>query len=302
MNIRENTYVVARIALLALLSVLPLQLFAGNAQTVRVVTWNIEWFPGRTPQPTERAENAHREDVAEYLPTLEPDILILQEIRGREAAAFLVEQLPGIELQVVSAFMRPNPNISQQIVIASRFKVLDSYEELFTGEAYDYGDMEPYRGFVFAALESPFGGTLLVYGVHLKSNWGDTDVNIAMRESGARQILRHVAQAEKRYGETGPVQVVVGGDFNVRLNREDREDERTIDIFTESGFHSTWEGIPFGERITWPPRGGFPPACFDYILTKGLPLLTAEILPKPAWALSDHRPVLLSIPLPVSSP
>ena len=280
----------------ALAACLPFFSHAEEPQHIRVVTWNIEWFPGRSPQATERAENAHREEVAEYLPTLEPDIFVAQEIRDREAAVFLADQLPGLELHIVSAFVRANRDLSQQILIASRFKAVKSAEKLFTGEAYDYGDMEPYRGYVFTALESPLGGTLLVYGVHLKSNWGERDVNVAMRESGARQILDHVERMEKHFADKGPIQVVIGGDFNVRLNLEDKEDERTIDIFTDAGFHSTWEGVPFQERITWPPRGGFPPACFDYILTKGLPTLTATLREKPAWALSDHRPVMLAIP------
>jgi len=296
MNSCKNMHHGARLAVFALVACLPLQTLAAPPQHVRVVTWNIEWFPGRTPQPTARAENAHREDVAEYLPTLEPDILLLQEIRNQDAAQFLVDLLPDVELHIVSSFVRPDLHISQQIVIASRFKAIESHETLFTGDAYDYGDMEPYRGYVFTALESPFGGTLLVYAVHLKSNWGERDENVAMRESGAHQILRHVTEKIVRFSEKGPVQVIIGGDFNVRLNLEDVEDERTIDIFTEAGFHSSWEGVPFENRITWPPRGGFPPACFDYILTKNLPPLTAEILFKPAWALSDHRPVLLSIP------
>ena len=296
MNSYKNSSVVARLTALALAAFVPFTILAEEPEHVRVVTWNIEWFPGRTPQPTERAEKAHREDVADYLPTLEPDIFMAQEIRNREAAEFLVDQLPGLELHVVSAFQRPNPNISQQILIASRFEAIESYEELFTGEAYDYGDMEPYRGYVFTALESPVGGTLLVYAVHLKSNWGEREVNVAMRESGAQQILRHIAKKEAMYADRGPVQVIVGGDFNVRLNLQDIEDERTIDLFTEAGFHSSWDGVPFTDRITWPPRGGFPPACFDYILTKGLPPLTAELLFKPAWALSDHRPVMLAIP------
>jgi endonuclease/exonuclease/phosphatase family metal-dependent hydrolase len=279
-----------------LVASLPSRSLADTPRHVRVITWNIEWFPGRAPQPTPRAERAHREDVAEYLPTLEPDILLLQEIRNLDAAQFLARQVPGLTLHIISAFVRPEEQISQQIVIASRFQALESEEQRFTGEAYDYGDTEPYRGYVFAALESPFGGTLLTYAVHLKSNWGDRDANVAMRESGARQILAHAADKTREYAPAGPVQVVIGGDFNVRLHPDDTESERTIAIFTEAGFHETWAGVPFQERITWPSRGGLPSACFDYILTKGIPPYTAELLFKPAWALSDHRPVLLSIP------
>ncbi len=281
---------------LGLIASIPFHPLAAEPEHIRIITWNIEWFPGRSPDATERAENAHRIEVADYLPTLEPDIFIAQEIRDSEAGHFLADQLPGLELHIISAFVRANRALSQQIMIASRYEPIETEEKPFTGEAYDYGDLEPYRGYVFTALDSPLGGTLLVYGVHLKSNWGERNVNVAMRESGARQILAHVQKMEQRYADRGPIQVVIGGDFNVRLNLEDKEEERTIDIFTNAGFHSTWEGVPFEERITWPPRGGFPPACFDYILTKGLPRRTATLMEKPAWALSDHRPVMLAIP------
>lgn len=239
---------------------------------------------------------AHRTEVAGFFPTLAPDILILQEIRDQESAQFLVDLIPGLDLHVVTAFRRPDTGFSQQVVIASRYPARAGFAEVFTG-IYDDPEVEPYRGFAFVALESPWGGTLLVYGVHLKSNVGEPDTNIAMREESARQILSHIEVMKTLFEEYGPIQVLVGGDFNVLLQQKEMAHEQTIALFTDRGYHWTWQGVPFRYRNTWPARGRFDDACFDHFVTYRLPKATAELIPVPEDALSDHRPVLLRIPI-----
>ncbi len=266
---------------------------------IRVVSWNIQWFPGRSPRATPEQQARHKSDVKKYLPRLRPDILLLQEIRNKDAAQFLVDCVPDLELHVVTAFMRAEEHLSQQIVIASRYPARAGFMEVFT-DIYSDPEETPSRGFAFAALESPLGGTLLVYAVHLKSNLGEPDVNIAIREESARQILRHIAEMTEQYAEYGPISVLVGGDFNLLLERPHMAHERTLDQFTEQGFHWTWEGVPVEQRATWPAAGEFMDACFDHILTRDLPIATAEVMHKPADRYSDHRPVLLRLPLPVT--
>jgi len=263
---------------------------------LRVVTWNIQWFPGRSPGATEAVQARHRDEVRAFLPGLRPDILLLQEIRDEEAAQFLADSVPGLDLHVVTAFRRRDAHLSQQLVIASRYPARAGFAEVFTG-IYDEPEAEPYRGFAFAALETPLGGTLLVYSVHLKSNLGDPADNIRIREASAQQILNHVAVMKEHYAEFGPITVLVAGDFNLLLEREDMAHERTLDRFVEAGYHWTWDGVPFRRRITWPADGRFDNACFDHILTYGLPALTASVMQKPEGELSDHRPVLLRIPV-----
>ena len=268
----------------------------GSEPSIRVVTWNIQWFPGQSPRASEEVQDRHREGVRAYLPGLEPDILLLQEIRDDEAAQFLVDSVPGLELHVVTAFRRSDPNLSQQIVIASRYPARAGFAEVFTG-IYDDPETDPYRGFAFAALESPIEGTLLVYSVHLKSNLGEPADNIRMREASAQQILNHVAVMKEQYAEYGPVSVIVAGDFNLLLQRKEMAHERTLDMFMEAGFHWTWDGVPFRRRVTWPADGRFDDACFDHILTLNLPHRRARVLHKPEGELSDHRPVLLRVPI-----
>lgn len=240
-------------------------------------------------------QQQHREEVRPYLHDLQPDILLMQEIRDEENAQFLVDSVPGLTLHVATRFRRPDSDRSQQLVIASRYPARASFAEVFTG-IYQDPEEEPYRGFAFAALESPLGGTLLIYSVHLKSNHGIPEVNIGIREKSMRQILKHVSDMKEQFAEFGPVTVVVGGDFNLLLEQEAMAKERTLDLMKEAGFHWAWEGVPFEDRISWPARGSYGGASFDHFLTWGLPPLTAKVLPKPMGSLSDHRPILLEIP------
>lgn len=290
------------IAPLYLLSLFAVSLVGcgGGAATdatdsIRVVSWNIEWFPGRSPRAETEQQDAHRSEVLAYTPTLSADILLLQEIRDAKAAEAIVDVLDGLDLHVVSNFRRPESDISQQLVIASRFPALAAFAEHFTGIAG--GGDQPYRGFAFAALDPPAEGTLLVYCVHLKSNRGDASLNIAMREAAADQIITHIREMEKLHAEAGPVRVIVGGDFNLLLEQPEMAHERTLAKFIDEGFHWTWEGVPFGERVTWPARGRFGDASFDHFVTRGLPETRAYVIETPPGELSDHRPVLLEITL-----
>jgi endonuclease/exonuclease/phosphatase family metal-dependent hydrolase len=261
---------------------------------LRVVSWNIEWFPGQSLRASPERQERHRQEVREYLPKLKADILLLQEIRNAEAAQFLADSLPGMKVDVATAFSRGGELRGQQLVIISRLPARAGFAEVFTG-IYDDPDTEPYRGFAFAALEHPTLGLILVYNVHLKSNLGERERVIAMREESARQILLHIEQMTATFADEGPLPVIVGGDFNLLLNREEMAHERTLQQFLDAGFHWTWAGVPFQKRVTWPALGNFSDACFDHILTRGLPEVTAKVLHKPAYRLSDHRPVKIHI-------
>jgi endonuclease/exonuclease/phosphatase family metal-dependent hydrolase len=264
---------------------------------IRTVSWNIRWYPGESPQATPEEVAEHREEVLAYLPDLNPDILLLQEIRDQEAAAELVAAVPGLELHVATQLKRPELPQSQQLVIASRYPAVAAYAEVFTN-IYQDADATPYRGFAFAALENPLGGLLLTYSVHLKSNRGELDTVIAIREEQARQLLSHIEAMQAEFADRGPLAILVGGDFNVLLEQPERAHEQTLQYFIDRGFHWTWDGVPFEERGTWPGRGNYGAACFDHIVTLNLPVHTAELMYKPRFQLSDHVPVLLSIPLP----
>jgi len=57
---------------------------------IRITTWNLEWFPNGSPHETAPEKQAQRiEAAADVLKKLDPDILLLQEMRDYDACARL---------------------------------------------------------------------------------------------------------------------------------------------------------------------------------------------------------------------
>jgi endonuclease/exonuclease/phosphatase family metal-dependent hydrolase len=263
-------------------------------EPLRIVTWNIEWFPGRKSNATLAEEQAHINAVRDYLAEVDPDVLLLQEIRDADSLAAAVALLDGYQVHIVSAFRVGGGLARQQLAIASRLTAQSAFAERFVAPAN--GDPTPPRGFAFAALELPGNRILLCYSLHLKSNAsGDDEENIRIREESARQVLAHVADMRTLYANRKAIYLAVGGDFNVRLENPAMAHEQTIDLFKQESFHSTWDGVPLHQRVTWPGRGGWPDATFDYILLHNLGAPTARVLAQPTPDLSDHNPVEVTI-------
>jgi endonuclease/exonuclease/phosphatase family metal-dependent hydrolase len=114
----------------------------------RLVTWNIEWFPGMSPGASGEAAAKHIEDVQRAIAEMNPDILVMQEIRDWEAAQAAVEAT-GLTVRVVSAF----PG-RQQVAIASRFPVDSCWAALWEKTGKD----DPPRGYAFAVVKMPDDG------------------------------------------------------------------------------------------------------------------------------------------------
>ena len=57
---------------------------------IRITTWNLEWFPNGFPHDATPEKQAQRiEAAAEVLRRLDPDSLLLQEVRDYDACARL---------------------------------------------------------------------------------------------------------------------------------------------------------------------------------------------------------------------
>ena len=68
------------------------------ADQFRIVTWNLDWFPGKTPAPNPAQRVVHMSEAREGLLDLEPDLLCLQEVRDYESVQQLIEVLPRIQV------------------------------------------------------------------------------------------------------------------------------------------------------------------------------------------------------------
>jgi endonuclease/exonuclease/phosphatase family metal-dependent hydrolase len=261
-------------------------------ETIRIVSWNIEWFPGRSPQPAEEDAARHLMATRRALPPLEGDVFLLQEMAGFDEVVELFAELEGFVTHIVSRFLWRGGLSRQQLAVVSRLPALAAFYERH--DAPNEGPTPP-RGFAFAALELPNGQSLLVYTVHLKSNLGEAESNIRQREEAARQILSHARSMEAIY--PGSI-VVIGGDFNTLLDQPAMAHERTMEIFKDAGYEWTWEGVPFEERVTWNARGRFGDANFDHFLVKNAPHpVRAKVLPQPD--VSDHNPIAIDLRIPL---
>lgn len=278
----------ARFLRFAIVAFLPLFLQACEASdpSLKVVSWNVEWFPGRSPKPSAEEAAEHMQQAQQAIKDLDPDVLLLQEVRDTAAAVELCSVVPGLTVHVASAF----PGSSQNLIVASKLPADSGWFDRWKA-----GPIHPPRGYAFAALELPKGGFLLAYSLHQKSNGGDFLSNIAQRQEATRQLLPHIQEMLAIYGPRGTCAVVVGGDFNTSLEDERFAADLSLRALLTAGLHWTFAGVPFAERVTIPRKGPYPDSTFDHILTGGLGSPRATV--RKYAGVSDHRPVIVEIPL-----
>ncbi len=271
---------------------------------LRVAAWNIEWFPGKRPEPTHWEEKDHIPLVQAEVAAMAPDILGMIEIRNEDAARAAVATVPGLKVDVCSRFVYPSGEIGmQQGAIASHIHPVSAWSEAWE----QLGNVELTRGFTFAAYPVGPDSIVLFYVVHLKSNRGDIQLNIPARETSTKQLLAHANEMEKIYGNAyRHVAVVLAGDFNTSLDDPRFQPERTLRDIQEAGYEWTWERTPVNERITLPAqpimdpsRPSYPGASFDHIFVKGARIMKAFAVISSPLA-SDHRPVVADLLIPVS--
>jgi Metal-dependent hydrolase len=259
---------------------------------VRITTWNLEWFPNGSPREAPQEKQAQRiQAAADVLKTLNPDILLLQEVRDYDACARLGEAIqPGAyQVAICSAFKGGK----QQEAIVAKIPAQAAWSESWKS----IEGIDPPRGFAFAWFKIG-NADIGVYSLHLKSNLithGDNEIqtaqNIRKREVAIQQLLAHVHEV---IGTVIPSikGLIVGGDFNTNHDQAMFAAEKTLETLTSVAYRSAFEGIPFEERITHPGSHGFPDATFDYLFGKnvqiGKPVITKTNV-------SDHLPVTCDV-------
>lgn len=299
----KSSLLKSRLLFPAVLISLLLPAQAGEPANVRVVFWNMAWFPGGRPEATTTEAVEQIVKAVPIVAKLEPDIFCAEEILNEKAQEISLYKTPGVVPQVCSGFEDETGTITlQQIAIASKLPSAGGW-----WENWKAGVITPKRGFSLAVFRPAPGSVLLVYAVHFKSNRGKIEENIAMREESARQLLAHVAAMEKAYAKMGKVGVIIGGDFNTSSDDPKFSNEKTLDLFRKGGFKWAWEGIPFDDRVTLPTAPSrdpkfppFPDACFDHVFTKGVTVSSASVA-SPENNPSDHRPVVVDLEYPASA-
>jgi endonuclease/exonuclease/phosphatase family metal-dependent hydrolase len=271
--------------------------YAG-AQTIKCTTWNLEWFPNGSPRETSAEQQDQRiKEAADVLRPIDPDIILLQEVRDYDVCAHLDESIaPGnYHVAICSAFKEPFQRGlgKQQVAILSKYQAQAAWAEPWKS----MNGVGPPRGFAFAWFKIG-NQDIGVYSVHLKSNLithgdreAETAKNIRKREVAIAQLLAHIHDV---IGATMPTikGVVIGGDFNTNHDQAMFAAERTLDALTDAGYRNGFEGLSLPQRVTHPGAHGFPDATFDFIFANGL---TGSQPPITQTNGSDHWPVTRSL-------
>jgi endonuclease/exonuclease/phosphatase family metal-dependent hydrolase len=276
----------------------------GNRNRLRVTTWNMQWFPSGTSQRLDSDKEDKRiSEAATVLKVINPDVVLLQEIRDWDTCEKLVTSLQPIQyyVAVCSAFRdKVGGQVGwQQEAIISKIPAQAAWSESWKTN----GRVDPPRGFAFAAVR--FGDIDIgFYSVHLKSNrtLGNEEVqsqfNILKRELAIEQITVHVKSLQRQLMPTVKA-VVIGGDFNTNRDEPLFASEKTLQALTSAGFNSVFsERHPLEDRVTHPASGKYPDATFDYLFLKGIgPVGNPKLVPV---SISDHRPVTCDINFPAT--
>ena len=271
------------------------------AEPLKTMAWNLQWFPGGRPYAKKAEQLKQIEGAKEILADQSPDILLAQELRYRSAFEKLVANVPGMKTHVFSNFLEADGETParQQCAIASKLKADSAWFETFKPSK---GLPNLRRGFAFAALEHPDGGLIMIYSVHLKSNYGsdtpegEKDV-AATRAESVKQLITHKAAMEEKFAGKKIRGWVIGGDFNT--NHDGQFSICTaIEDLVKAGFHNSWNETPKKDRLTWRTAPGykrFKPTTFDYLLTIGFEKTQASMVPDVPLEVSDHAPILIDL-------
>jgi endonuclease/exonuclease/phosphatase family metal-dependent hydrolase len=257
-----------------------------QAEPIRVISWNLEWFPGREPNPEPSNMALQMRRAQRALEELKPDLFLIQEVNGWKPLEELVTAVPGMQVHTVSRF---EDSAAQQLGIASRLTAEASWSE-----SWQSSPSSPPRGFAFSAIRLPKGGALLVWTVHLKANGGEAGRNFAKREESSRQLQRHVQDMLAVYSPTGPCSILIAGDWNTSLDDPRFANEATLRDMLLFGLDWGWSQVPFSRRVTLPARGQFGDSCFDHAFIHGLEILETRSV-RGLDEVSDHQPLLMVV-------
>jgi endonuclease/exonuclease/phosphatase family metal-dependent hydrolase len=255
----------------------------GLAEPVRIMAWNVEWFPGREPDSNFMQERVHMAEVRHALRRFKPDVLILTEVKSADAVKRAIRVVPGLKLNAITAF----DGRSQQIAIASRYPMIRGgqapWVRFFNG---------PPRGCAFAELALASNTCLQVYGLHLKSNRGPQIVNRTLRELSAAQLLHF--KEHLGAGTSCPTSgVVIGGDLNTNLDDAMFDTDDSLRYLIGSGYFWPFAGLSPEKRKTWLGSGYYAPAQFDHFVTFNTGKPSARLLK--TGRISDHVPIEIVI-------
>ncbi len=234
---------------------------------IRIASYNIQDFSDGVGDGSKRTvETARRQArvAGGIIDEIAPDLLVLQEIENAEVLrllnGYLDRPFAGAYIAVFDEG-RQRPD-SLNIAVLSRHPIENATH-------IDFGVLQgrgrPTRGLLHFEVNLDDNERLLVYVVHLKSNWGNAHRNISQRFN-ALNLLREDAEARIAAEPGRNWSILVAGDFNVDPENPRQRGDNSLEPL--SAWKDLWLGRPITERTTVPTRHGdpkleFPPVAFD---------------------------------------
>lgn len=284
---------------------------------LRVAAYNIEHFTdGRGDGPDRTAERVQQQarGAAALLNEIQPQVLLLMEVESTQSLAVLNAHLqPPFPVAYITRLGDGSSDDQKMnLAILSRLPVAAATE-------VDFGPLQgpgrPTRGFLRAELDLGASHRLVLYAVHLKSNFGHRPRNIAQRQS----TLEMIAEDARKLAASDPSvkwEMLVAGDTNVDPELPEFAGDPSLKPLKD--WKDLWRGRPLAERTTVPTRYGdpaleFPPACFDRLfaspglteapwkagapqtLPRGVDTRRVNSLPGEGEHISDHYPVYVDL-------
>ena len=238
------------------------------AETVRVTTWNLE------PMPAAGTNDSRIPDAAAVLRKLNPDVILLQQVRDWRMCEQLAQALKPADYSVCvcSSFReaRTGSLSNQQVAILSRARAYFSWSEAWRSQ----GETALPGGLAFAAFQLG------------KQRVGFYSVRAGTASIG--QLLEQVGSV--RGWVTNQVQVsVIAGTFEAGAQGA------SVRLLEQAGFGDAFLETPVAERVTAAGKGGQPGVMANYIFTQPAGCATnPRILPA---AVSGHYPVTCDVEL-----
>ncbi|MBD1918023.1 MULTISPECIES: endonuclease/exonuclease/phosphatase family protein [Cyanophyceae] len=279
-----------------------------NPEQLSVVSYNIGYLSGLTNQQAVERDKAlfevNQATAIAALQTLQPDILALQEIDFDAYRSFNLNQQYAVAAALEMAFGAIAVNWDKRYVPFPYWPPQAHYKQVISGQAvlsrYPVRRNErlvlekvPTNPFYYNALYldrvaqvteiDVSGQTLIVINVHLEA----FDAPTRIRQT---QVVRELAEG---YAEDYPVLLL--GDFNSSLNRNEGDDPRSIQFLLDSPVLTS--ALPTApSSFTFPSDQ--PQYVLDYIFytPATLDLVTAEVVAEAAQA-SDHLPIQAQVRL-----
>ncbi len=279
-----------------------------NPEQLNVVSYNVGYLSGLTnQQAVERDKALFDANQATAIAALEarpPDILALQEIDFNAYRSFNLNQQYALSAALEMAFGAIAINWDKRYVPFPYWPPQAHYKQVISGQAvlsrYPIRRNErlvleqvPTNSFYYNALYldrvaqvteiDVSGQTLIVINVHLEA----FDAPTRIRQT---QVVRELAEG---YAEDSPVLLL--GDFNSSLNRDEGEDPRSIGILLDSPVLAS--ALPTApSSFTFPSDQ--PQYTLDYIFytPATLEVVAASVVAKAAQT-SDHLPIQAQVKL-----